>query len=201
MAYRVAPKMLSTTHDTFKKPYVHEYDYKYYHPELFTNTLHHYVPDKGTRMFFNDYRRSHISEKTLKKNRELMDPELQPIRPTWYSDKPDRVLGKRKIDREAMFPIIQNKPLYLLSNRIPDRERDRDEKNQREVSQHRLQYKDLTGSLHEKSSYFHVPEPSSLTFVQKKISANGIGDYPSHHTSALEYTYNLDRAESLAHYT
>ncbi len=200
MAFRVAPKLLSTTHDTYRDPFLDEHDYKFYHPQLFTNTLNHYAPDKGTRKFFTDYRRSHITEKTLKNNRERLGLN-SPIRPTWNSDCPDRVLGKRKIDRESIFPIIQNNPLYQLSNRIPDRERDRDRKHQMETDYHRLQYKDLTGSMHKKSDYFSIPEPSTLTFVHKNVPKDRIGKYPNHHRAALEFTYDKERAEPLVQYT
>ena len=197
MAFRAAPRFKSTTHDTFKHPHLEQYDYKYYHPQLFTNSLHHYDPDKGTTKFFNDYRRSHISEQTLKKNLDRFETSTLQIRPTWYSDKTDRVLGKRKMDREALFPVIHNKPLYTLSNRIPDRMRDRDKKLMDEVQHHRLQYKDLTGSLHERSPYFHCPSPASDVFQQRNMAEGMKGEYPSNTRVAEESIYRLQRADPL----
>ena len=193
MAFRVAPKLTSTTHDTFKHPQYEQYDYKFHHPQLFTNTLHHYGPDKGTKKFFNDYRRCHVSELTLRKNEEKIQQPNVHIRPTWYSDKIDRVLGKRKIDREALFPIIQNKPLYRLSNRIPDRERDRDKRFMDEAQQHRSQYKDLTSSLHQRSSYFHRPIPASHIHLQRKKQDGMNGDHPNNLRVAQESIYYLQR--------
>lgn len=197
MAFRVTPKFESTAKGTYKHPHFEQYDYKYYHPQLFTNTMHHYEPDKGTKKFFNDYRRCHVSEQTLKMNMERMQT---PARPTWYSDKPDRALGRRKIDREALFPVIHNKPLYKLSNRIPDRERDRDEKFMCDVLEHRLQYKDLTGSRHVKSSHFHCPNPASDVFIQKKDKGGIYNEYPSNFRVAQESVYNLKRASPLVNF-
>ena len=197
MAFHVAPKLTSTTDDTFKDPRYGQHAYKFYHPQLFTNTLHHYEPDRGTRKAFNDYRRSHVSELTLRKNLDSIQSPTLHIRPTWYSDKTDRVLGKRKIDREALFPIIQNKPLYKLSNRIPDRERDRDKKHMSEAQLHRIHYKDLTGSVHGRSSYFHSPTPSSHVHVQRKKQKGIDGDYPNHFRVAQEAVFHVQREKPL----
>ena len=200
MAFRVSPKLLSTTHDTFREPHYDQYDFKYYHPQLFTHTRNHYRPDKGTRKFFHDYRRSHIVEQTLKKNLESFGGDAEPeklVRPTWNSDKPDRVLGRRKIDRESLFPVIQNKPVYTLSNGIPDRERDRDGKFRNETEYHRTQYRDLTGSIHKKSPYFHVPDAASSIFAPKDAVQSFTDSYPSHQIVAGEMTYDLERAPSL----
>jgi len=197
MAFRVAPKLMSTSCDTFKHPHYEQYDYKFYHPQLFTSTLHHYEPDKGTKKFFNDYRRCHVSELTLKKNLDKSEASALQIRPTWYSDKTDRVLGRRKIDREALFPIIHNKPLYKLSNCIPDRERDRDKKLMDEAQQHRRQYKDLTGSRHERVSYFHRPGPASDIHMQKKKQEGIEGDYPNNLRVVQEAIYRLQRQDPM----
>lgn len=196
MAYRVAPKLLSTTHDTYRHPYLDQYDYKWYHPQLFTNSLNHYG---ATEKFFSDYRRCHITEQVLAKNREGLD-KIQRIRPAWNTDSPDRVLGRRKFDREAMFPIIQNKPVYTLTNRVPDRERDRDKKFRNETGYHRSQFKDLTGSIQPKAPYFHIPETSDLTFHQRTAVQHEIGAYPGHHRAAQDFTYNLERADPLVQY-
>eukprot|EP00795_Rhopilema_esculentum_P013745 gene13745-4667_t len=199
MAYRVAPKLTSTTHDTYRHPHFDQLDYKYYHPQLFTSKVHHYAPDKGTREFFHDYRRSHISEKTLQRNLEKFQLQT-PLRPTWESDKPDRVLGRRKFDREALFPVIHNNPVYTLSNRIPDRERDRDKKFMEEAAYHRLQYKDLTGSLHTQSPFFHCPDPASKVFIPKTRQTSFHGEYPSSFRSVEESTYGPDREKPLVNH-
>lgn len=197
MAFRIAPKFESTTRSDFNHPYLEKLDYKYYHPQLFTNSIHKYAPNKGRKKFFHDYRRCHVSEQTLEKNLEGLPT---PFRPTWYCDKTSRVLGRRKIDREALFPVIQNKPLYTLSNRIPDRERDRDKKFMDEVKQHRMQYKDLTGSRHERSSYFHCPSPAGDVFLERKRGTGIQSDYPNNLRVSQEHTETLARAEPMVQF-
>ena len=62
---------------------------------------------------------------------------------------------------------------------------------------HRAQYKDLTGSIHKKSPYFHVPDPASSIFAPKDGVQSFTDSYPSHQIVAGEMTYDLDRAPSL----
>ena len=191
MANRVAPKLLSTNHDTYQY-YQDQCDYKHYHPQLFLSKRGNYHPNKGTLVFFHDYRRSQISDSTLNNNLSTL---TTPIRPTWISDKPDRVLGRRKFNRESLFPVIQNNPVYLLSNRIPDRERDRDNKHVAGTKLHRDKYRDLTGSLRTPSHYFYHPSGSNQTFTQRIKPPGSIWEFPSYHRAAEEYTYKLERSE------
>ena len=102
MANYAAEKFISTCQDTYRNPR-DQFSYKYYHPQVFTSQKNDYHPNKGTKSWFQDYRRSNIAEQTLRQNLNALNT---PVRPTHFSDKPDIALGARKSDREALFPII-----------------------------------------------------------------------------------------------
>ena len=59
---------MSSTHDTYRHPQLDQTDYRYYHPQVFTSSKNDYSPNKGTKEWFQDYRRSQVTERTLKKN-------------------------------------------------------------------------------------------------------------------------------------
>lgn len=142
---------------------------------------------EGRERWFQDYRRSYIAEKTLVKNLNTFG---SPYRPTSFSDKSDRVLGTRCMRREAVL----HKPRHHLTNRIPDRQRDRAQIDDI-VFQHRQQYRDQIGTLFdEKVDYFHYPTTAEEQFLPKASPHEGtIGSYPSNTKAALEYVYDKER--------
>ena len=105
-----------------------------------------------------------------------------------------------KQDREALFPVIHNSPVYILSNRNPDREQNRDQAFMRDIKNHREQYKDLTGSKFKKVDRFYYPFAASETFDIRNVSKNRITDFPGHHTAAMELIYQKKRADSAVKY-
>lgn len=142
---------------------------------------------EGREKWFQDYRRSYVAERTLVKNLNTLG---SPYRPTSLSDKPDRVLGTRCLRREAVL----NKPHHHLTNRIPDRERDRAQIDDL-VFKHRQQYRDQSGTLFDqKVAYFHNPTTAEEQFLPKvNPPKDTIGSYPNNTKAALEYTYDLER--------
>ena len=142
---------------------------------------------EGRERWFQDYRRSYKAEQTLVKNLNTLG---SPYRPTSFSDKPDRVLGARCFRREAVL----NKPLHHLTNRIPDRERDRAQIDHIGF-QHREQYRDQSGTLSDKKlDYFHYPTTAEEQFLPEENPPEGtIGNYPNNTRAALEHTYDKER--------
>lgn len=182
MANHVHGKYTTTSREAYCHPKSWP-AYQYYTPErpqTFGKTYEH---GEGIPKWFHQYRRSQVAEKVLKENLESVGAE---VRPTWFSDKPDRVLGARCADRDELL----NRPDYKMFNRLPDRERDMKEfiKNK---EKHREHYKDLTGTAH-KVDMFHYPTEAKEQFIDRKCGSK-IGDYPNPHKAALEYTWETER--------
>lgn len=197
MAYHCKPKFLSTAHDTYRHPFRDQYDYKYYTPQSNFPKKHDYSPDKGTKKWFQDYRRTNIEEKVLRDNLSALS---SPVRPTNFSDKPDIALGARKQDRECLLPIIHNNPIYQISNRNPDQIRDRDVGLMRKAHSHRDQIKDMTGSLHKIENHFYIPFPSSESFSTRNFNKNYITDFPTHRTAATEFVFDKKREAAMVNH-
>ena len=183
MANHVHDKYTTSSREAYRHPRSVP-AYQYYMPERpqqFGTTHEH---REGTSRWFHDYRRSQVAEKVLKGNLESVGVE---VRPTWLSDKPDRVLGARCATREELL----NRPDYKMFNRLPDRERDLKE-FVKSKEDHRENYKDLTGTTH-KVDLFHYPTEAKEQFVDREVKPGKIGNYPNAHRSALEYTWENDR--------
>ncbi|XP_031563002.1 protein FAM166C-like [Actinia tenebrosa] len=187
MANHVMPKFSTWTKETYIEP-VNMTGHRYYSPNHFPSFGHTYDHGVGREKWFHDYRRSTVAEKTLRNGQLSMNPP--PIRPTTFSDSPDRVLGARKLRREA----ILNRPNYHLVNRIPDRERDRAQIGSM-VYEHRQQYRDESQTLYEHTvPFFHYPTEAQDQFLpRERSSRNYVGNYPTSRTAALEYTYDKER--------
>ena len=195
MSNHVAPRLTSSYQSSYKDPLRNQTDYRFYNPQLFVPSIDKYQPDKGTKKWFHDYRRSTVAEQTMKNNLKSMPT---PLRPTYYSDKPDIVLGFRKEDRESLLPVIHNNPVYNLTQRIPDRERDRDKRFMSYTQTHRDQMRDPTGSLHKKHDFFYHPFPSEQTFSTRQRSTDKyMSHFPGEHTAANEFVYAKKRAKPL----
>ena len=193
MANGISPKFTTTNNATYQNPHRDQTDFKYYHPQLFVNCeSQDRVHGKPTTHWFQDYRRSCIAERTLKKNLMLLN---SPMRPSCYSEKPDIALGARKQSHEALFPGIHNQPQYLLSNRNPDRMRDRDSAFMRDTLNHRNQYCDETGSNHKKVDRFYYPYQANDTFKKRDLDLTRVTDNPTTHVSAVELVYDRRRAD------
>lgn len=164
--------------------------YRYYTPERPQDFGKTYQHGEGTAKWFQGYHRSLVAEKTVKENLECIGTDTV-VRPTWFSDKPNKVLGARCVDREGLF----YRPGYKLFNRLADRERVLKQFVKSEQD-HRRNYKDLSGTTH-KVDLFHCPTEAMDQFVGR-TSAAKIGDYPNTHLAALEYVWETDRG--LKHY-
>ncbi|XP_028393107.1 UPF0573 protein C2orf70 homolog B-like [Dendronephthya gigantea] len=184
MANHLHDKYTTTSREAYSHPKSVP-AYRYYMPErpqTFGKTFQH---GEGTKRWFHDYRRTQVAEKVMKENLESAGID---VRPTWHSDKPDRVLGARCADREELL----NRPDYKMFNRLPDRERDLAEFVERK-EEHRNDYKDLTGRTH-KVDFFHYPTEASEQFVERGTqSSSKMTDYPNPHKGALEYTWETQR--------
>ncbi|XP_020893313.1 uncharacterized protein LOC110232457 [Exaiptasia diaphana] len=187
MANHVMPKFSTWTKETYINP-SNMPENRFYTPSLFSNFGHIQDHGAGREKWFNDYRRSTIAQRTLRNGQLSMNPP--PIRPTAYSDDPDRVLGKRKMRREAVL----NKPRHHLTNRIPDRERDRSQIDDI-TFQHRQQYRDQSETLYEhRLPYFHYPTEAQDQFLPRvRQRSDYMGNYPNNRRAALEYTYDKER--------
>lgn len=194
MARYCNTKFLSTSQDTYRHPYRDQIDYKHFQPQSNSQNKNDYYPNKGTKKWFQDYRRTDVEEQCLRNNLYLSGTL---VRPTKYNDKPDRALGARKQERESLFPVIHNNPVYVLTNINSDKIQARDIGFMNQVKMHRAQIKDLTGSKHKKVDMFYFPFPSSETFNKRNVSESYITDFPSHHTSANEYIFRKPRTEPL----
>ena len=184
MANHVHDKYTTTSRETYRHPKSVP-AYPYYMPERPQDFGITYNHREGTTKWFHDYRRSQVAEKMLKENLESIGME---VRPTWLSEKPDRVLGARCFSREELL----NRPDYKMFNRLPDRERDL-RKFVKDKEEHRQNYNDLTDTTH-KVDFFHNPTEAKEQFVDRgSKSTSSIGDYPNKHKAALEYTWQTER--------
>lgn len=191
MANHILDKFLTSTQDAYRNPY-HQSDFKYYQPPMLIPRTNDYHPNQGTEKWFQDYRRSKRAEQILSNNLLIM---RSPVRPTLLSDQPDIALGARKAQREALFPIIHNNPVYTLTNRHYDRETYRDQSYMNDTRTHRDQYRDLTGSKHKKVDQFYYPFPAKETFDCRNVDPHTITDFPGHHTAANEFVYLKKRED------
>ena len=185
MANHVHNKYTTSSQEAYRHPKSVS-AYRHYMPEpprnLGTTCCQH---GEGTARWFQGYRRSQVAEKVLKENLESVGME---VRPTWLSDKPERVLGARCAAREELL----NRPDPKLFNRLPDRERDLAEFVQRK-EEHRHNYRDLTGTTH-KVDLFHYPTEAKEQFVDREpCTTTKIGEYPNSHKAALEFTWETER--------
>lgn len=185
MANHKLPRFWTWTRETYVDP-INMPANRYYTPH-FMAAGDNQRYGEGREKWFQDYRRSCIAEKTLVKNLNTLG---SPYRPTSFSDKPDRVLGARCLRRESVL----NKPRHHLTNRIPDRERDRAQIDDI-GSQHRQQYRDQSGTLlDQKVDYFHYPTTAEQQFLPKVNPPDGtIGNYPNNTKAALEYVHDKER--------
>ncbi|CAB4004507.1 Hypothetical predicted protein [Paramuricea clavata] len=182
MANHVHDRYTTTSRETYRHPKSVP-AYLYYTPERPQNFGKTYEHGEGTTKWFHDYRRSQVAEKVLKENLVGME-----VRPTWLSDRPDRVLGARCATRDELL----NRPDYKMFNRLPDRERDLKE-FVKTKEEHRENYKDITGTTH-KVDLFHYPTEAKEQFVDRgSKSTTRIGDYPNAHKAALEHTWETER--------
>lgn len=134
--------------------------------------------------WFSEYRRSEIPESVMRRNVESIGFSE---RPTWFSDKPDRVLGARCAAREALL----NQADYKLLNRNPDKERDL-EQIVKYKEDHRKNYKDLTGTK-PAVELFHYPTEAKDQFSDRNTESTRFGEYPTPHKAALEHTWEMER--------
>jgi len=186
MANRLMPRHSTWTKETYIDP-INMPAHRHYTPQLHSNFG--YIDDKGAgrEKWFQDYRRSTVAHHVRRNGELSMNPP--PIRPTAFSDDPDRVLGKRKMRREA----ILNKPRHHVTNRIPDRERDRSQIDDL-TFQHRQQYRDQSRTLYEQRvPYFHYPTEAVDQFLPRVRREDSLGNYPNHRRAALEFTYDKER--------
>lgn len=184
MANRVHEKYATTSREAYCHPKSTS-AYRYYSPNCPQSFGKSYDHGEGTVKWFNEYRRSEVPENVLRNNTESIG--LKP-RPTWFSDKPDRVLGARCAAREALL----NRPDYKLLNRIPDRERELKE-FVKTKEEHRDNYKDLTG-IKPKIDFFHYPTKAVEQFADRNVpSSSKIGEFPTPHKAALEHTWETER--------
>ena len=183
-ANHVHNKYTTTSREAFGHPKASP-AYEYYMPNRPQSFGRERQTNEGSVKWFNEYRRADIPEKVLRDNVESVGVK---IRPTWYSESPDRVLGARCADRETLL----NTPDYKLLNRLPDRERDLKEfVNLKEG--HREHYKDVTNTKH-KVDFFHQPTDAEKMFgVKTTESSATIGKFPNTHKAALEYTWETER--------
>ena len=186
MANKCAEKFLSTTHDAYKRPFINQVDYKGYVPQFFVYNADKYQPNIGTKKWFQDYRRSSVAEKTMENNRKTLQ---SPLRPTDFSNDPDRVLGKRKLHREALFPVIHNNSLYAVTNTKDNSY----SSYMLDSTRHRDQYIDKTGSNNVKIDTFYFPFPASETFSKRYVTSKYITDFPTNHTAATEFVVDKRR--------
>ena len=186
MANKCAEKFLSTTHDAYKRPFINQFDYKGYVSQSFVYNADNYRPNIGTKKWFQDYRRSSVAEKTMENNRRSLQ---SPLRPTDFSNDPDRVLGKRELHREALFPVIHNNSLYTLTN-TKDKTYSR---YMLDSTRHRDQYIDKTESNNVKIDTFYFPFPASETFSKRYVTSKYITDFPTNHTAATEFVVDKRR--------
>ena len=186
MANHVLPRHTTWSQETYVNP-LNMPANRYYTPRLYTSFGD--IPERGAgrERWFHDYRRSHVAERTLENN--LKTPGTV-VRPTTFSDKPDRVLGARCQRREAVL----YKPNHHLTNRIPDRERERAQVDNL-VFQHRQQYSDKSDTLHDhKVPYFHYPTDAQQQFLPRvSPPKDTIGSYPNRSKASWEYTYDFER--------
>lgn len=186
MANKCAEKFLSTTHDAYKRPFINQFDYKGYVSQSFVYNADNYRPNIGTKKWFQDYRRSSVAEKTMENNRRSLQ---SPLRPTDFSNDPDRVLGKRKLHREALFPVIHNNSLYTLTNTKDNTY----SSYMLDSTRHRDQYIDKTESNNVKIDTFYFPFPASETFLKRYVTSKYITDFPTNHTAATEFVVDKRR--------
>jgi len=197
MAFHAPGRYVSWTKETYINP-MNMPANRHYTPRLYTN-FGDVPPTQGAgrEKWFHDYRRSHISERTLQNNLKVLGPPV-PVRPTTFSDKPDRVLGARKQRRDA---ILYN-PHHHLANRIPDQERDRNMIGDL-TFQHRQQFRDHSGTLtdHHKVSYFHYPTEAEHQFLPRaRPPQNMIDKYPNAFKASREYVWDTHTARGPKHY-
>jgi hypothetical protein len=183
MANHVHDRYTTTSRETYRHPKSVP-AYRYYTPERPQNFGKTYEHSEGTTKWFHDYRRSQVAEKVLKENLESVGME---VRPTWLSDRPDRVLGARCATRDELL----NRPDYKMFNRLPDRERDLKE-FVKTKEEHRENYKDITGTTH-KVDLFHYPTEAKEQFVDRGSKSTKIGEYPNAHKAALEHSWETER--------
>ncbi|XP_032222640.1 uncharacterized protein LOC5521474 [Nematostella vectensis] len=187
MANRAVAKFSTWTKETYIDPKNMPAN-RYYTPSLYTSFGDIPSHGAGREKWFHDYRRSNIAERTLRNGQLSMNPP--PIRPTSFSDNPDRVLGKRTMRREA----ILNKPRHHLENRIPDRERERCRIDDL-TFYHRQQYRDPSGSLYEhRVPYYHYPTEAEEQFLPRvRQEPDTMGSYPNYRRAASESVYDFKR--------
>lgn len=182
-ANHVHQKYTTTSKETYAHPKsVPAYrNYLPNRPQTFGTSYEH---GQGTVKCFNDYRRSQVPENVMRENMDCIGLHQ---RPTWFSDKPDRVLGARAADREALL----NRPDYKLLNRIPDREKELAEFEQAKED-HREHSKDLTNTK-PSVGFFHYPTEANEQFSDRNVSGEKLGDFPTPHKVSLEHTWETRR--------
>jgi len=198
MANHCYQKFTSSSKDSYRNPFRDQPDYKLYQPQVYINKSENYKPNIGTKKWFQDYRRSTVCEDVLKSNLKTLDSG---VRPTNFSDKPDIALGARKLERESLFPVIHNNPVYVLTNNNRDRETYRDTRFMSETLKHRDQYTDKTGSKYRKIDTFYYPFKAHETFSKRNVNKHTITDFPSQHTSAMEFADGVNRSKGFVDYS
>ncbi|XP_046860266.1 protein FAM166C-like [Xenia sp. Carnegie-2017] len=182
MACYMHNKYATTSKESYRHPKSVP-GYPYYtseRPQDFGKNVEH---REGSTKWFQDHRRPNIVENILKNN---IASRRMEVRPSKYSDSPDRVLGARCTTRNERL----NRPDCKLFNRLPDKERQIKffvEKKE----EHRQNYKDLTGTKHQ-VDYFHYAHVDEDQFSHSKFSSS-IKNYPSPYKGALEYSWLTER--------